>query len=85
MNSPTPMKTAETTLPAAQETQQGKVILLGALVGAMAGAALAYVYSRQGEGRKMRLSPARAFKAGMLLLGTARQLAALLEEVEEEV
>ncbi|HFC08623.1 MAG TPA: hypothetical protein ENJ54_02025 [Chloroflexi bacterium] len=84
MNSPTPMATPETTLPVVQEPQQGKMILLGALVGAMAGAALAYAYSRRGGARKVRLSASSAFKAGMLLLGTARQLVALLEEAEEE-
>jgi hypothetical protein len=86
MSTPMPMATPEVdTLPAQHESQAGKAVLLGALAGAVAGAALAYAYTRQSGGRKGRLSAARAFKAGMLLLGTARQLAALLEEGEDEV
>ncbi len=55
------------------------VLIVGAFAGAMLGAAAAYFWARQ-QGAPRRLDRSRALKAGMLLLGTARQLAALLAE-----
>ncbi len=54
-------------------------VALGAVAGALVGAAVAYALARQ-KGAVKQVKPAQALKAGMLVLGTLRQLAALLEE-----
>ncbi len=54
-------------------------LVVGAFAGAVLGAAAAYFWARQ-QGAPKRLDRSRALKAGMLLLGTARQLAALLAD-----
>ena len=56
-----------------------EALLLGAFAGAIFGAAAAYLWAKR-QGVEARLDGKRALKAGMLLLGTARQLAALLAE-----
>ncbi len=55
-------------------------VLAGALVGAAVGAALAYTLAKKQRTVRLRLSAGQAVKMGMVLLGAARQLAALLEE-----
>ena len=56
-------------------------VAVGALVGALAGAALAHALTRRSAA--VRISSRTVLKAGVLLLGTMRQLAALLAEEEE--
>jgi len=64
-------------------TTEGEVpttmLLLGAAAGALVGAAIVYAVARQRPAR-VRLTPVQAVKAGALMLGTLRQLAALMEE-----
>jgi len=64
-------------------TTEGEVpatmLLLGAAAGALVGAALVYAVARQ-RSTSVRLTPMQAVKAGALVLGTLRQLAALMEE-----
>ena len=55
------------------------MVALGAAVGALAGAALIYALARR-KTVAVRVKPAQALKAGALLVGTMRQLAALLAE-----
>ncbi len=81
----TPTLQSEADAPArAGRAGQGSLILFGAVAGALTGAALAYLFGRRTGKQEIRLSATRALKAGMLLLGTARQLAALLDEDEGE-
>ncbi len=56
-----------------------EMLVVGAFAGALLGAAAAYFWARQHNAPK-RLDRSQALKAGMLLLGTARQLAALLAD-----
>jgi len=56
-------------------------VIAGAVLGALAGATLAHALTRRPAA--VRLSSRTALKAGVLLLGTMRQLAALLAEEEE--
>jgi len=66
--------------PANASEAKATVILAGALVGAAVGAALAYAWAREARASRLHLSPSKAIKLSMVLLGTARQMAALLEE-----
>ena len=81
MSTPTPTSTTET--PAIPAQPMRGTILVGAVLGAALGAAAAYAFSRRNN-RPQKITAGQVFKAGMLLLGTARQLAALLEEAAEE-
>ena len=55
------------------------MVALGAAVGALAGAAVIYALARR-KTVTVQIKPAQALKAGALVLGTLRQLAALLAE-----
>ena len=56
-----------------------KAILAGAVIGALTGAAAAFVLAQNAEkeGKKLELNAGKGIKMGMLLLGVVRQLAQL--------
>ncbi len=62
-----------------EQQSKAKVILLGALIGALTGAGAAYVLAQNAEkeGRQLQVNAAQGVKLGMLLLGTLRQIAQL--------
>lgn len=59
--------------------EKTKVILVGALIGALTGAAAAFVLAQNAEkeGKTLELNVSKGVKMGMLLLGMVRQLAQL--------
>lgn len=59
--------------------EKTKVILAGALIGALTGAAAAFILAQNAEkeGKSLELNAAKGVKMGMLLLGLVRQLAQL--------
>ena len=71
--------TEQTKLATTENEVPVTMVLLGAAAGALVGAAVVYTLARQ-KSVTVQLKPAQALKAGMLVLGTMRQLAALLEE-----
>ncbi len=75
------LTSAPNSTPAPSRLQIMRTVAAGAMLGAMAGAGLAYVAARRNP-RALRLSTPQALKMGMLLLGTFRQIAAMLEEIE---
>ncbi len=67
-------------VPAQEGAVSGTTVLAGALIGAAVGAALAYTLAQKQRTARLHLTAGQAVKMGMVLLGAARQLAALLEE-----
>lgn len=61
------------------EQDKTRLILLGALIGALTGAGAAYVLAQNAEkeGKQLNITAGQGVKLGMLLLGTLRQIAQL--------
>ncbi len=62
-----------------EKQEKRKIILAGALIGALVGAGAAYVLARNAEkeGKPLQVTTTQGMKLGMLLLGTLRQIAQL--------
>ncbi len=61
------------------ETQTPKVLVIGALVGAVAGLGTAYFITQSvDDGDELSIDSGQGLKLGLLLLGTVRQVAKLM-------
>jgi hypothetical protein len=62
-----------------QENWKPRVLILGAVLGALVGVGAAYLISQQAErsGKKPEMSAGAGIRLGLLVLGLLRQVAAL--------
>ncbi len=64
-----------------EQQDKVKVIVMGALIGALTGAGAAWMLAKNAEkeGKQLQVSASQGVKLGMLLLGTLRQIAQMDE------
>lgn len=72
---------SKATQPQGQDNWKPRVLILGAVLGALVGLGAAYLISQQAErsGKKPEMSAGAGIRLGLLVLGLLRQVAALGE------